>query len=114
MPQDSSSKIRRQIGFFKKLIQRNCASLPQTLTDYDIDEKHPKFDRLDEDQLESLRLELHNIRLYGKIGILENIVSAERTVGSKSNLKLERKCLECGTPMKAMNFVTGELYKRAD
>ncbi|KAL6730065.1 hypothetical protein Aduo_001061 [Ancylostoma duodenale] len=62
MPQDSSSKIRRQIGFFKKLIQRNCASLPQTLTDYDIDEKHPKFDRLDEDQLESLRLELHNIR----------------------------------------------------
>ncbi|KIH52454.1 peptidase family A16 [Ancylostoma duodenale] len=41
MPQDSSSKIRGQIGFFKKLIQRNCASLPQTLTDYDIDEKHP-------------------------------------------------------------------------
>ncbi|KAL6731268.1 hypothetical protein Aduo_002148 [Ancylostoma duodenale] len=62
MPQDSSSKIRGQIGFFKKLIQRNCASLPQTLTDYDIDEKHPRFDRLDEDQLESLCLELHNIR----------------------------------------------------
>ncbi|EPB78661.1 Pao retrotransposon peptidase [Ancylostoma ceylanicum] len=62
MPQDNSSKIRRQIGFFKKLIQRSCASIPQTFTDYDIDEKHPKFDRLDEDQLESLRLELHNIR----------------------------------------------------
>ncbi|KAK6753820.1 hypothetical protein RB195_013044 [Necator americanus] len=35
--------------------------IPQTLKDYGIDEKNPKSDRLDEDQLESLRLELHKI-----------------------------------------------------
>ncbi|KAL6723970.1 hypothetical protein Aduo_018910 [Ancylostoma duodenale] len=59
MPQDSSSKIRIQIGFFKRLIQGNYTSIPQSLTDYDTNEKHPKFD---ENQLESLCLELHNTR----------------------------------------------------
>ncbi|EYC45066.1 hypothetical protein Y032_0440g1511, partial [Ancylostoma ceylanicum] len=62
MPHNDSSRLRRQIGFFKKLIQRNCSSVAQTLSEYEIESKQPSLSKLDVDQLEALRLELHTTR----------------------------------------------------
>ncbi|VDP06088.1 unnamed protein product [Heligmosomoides polygyrus] len=62
MAQYDSSKIRRQIGFFKKHIERTCSSIHNTLAKYEVDIKHPNLPHLDDDQLESLRLDLQMLR----------------------------------------------------
>ncbi|KAK6016282.1 Pao retrotransposon peptidase [Ostertagia ostertagi] len=72
-----SAKIRRQIGFLKKQIQRYCSSIAQTLTDYSVDAKNSEFTQLDNDQLESLRFELQStksnlLRAYNRITFLHD------------------------------------------
>ncbi|VDO94823.1 unnamed protein product [Heligmosomoides polygyrus] len=62
MPQYDSSKIRRQIEFFKKHIERTCSSIHNTLAEYKVDIKHPNLAQLVDDQLESLRLDLQMLR----------------------------------------------------
>ncbi|VDK76366.1 unnamed protein product, partial [Cylicostephanus goldi] len=59
---DNSASLRRQIGFFKKHIQRLCSDAEQSLKDYNIDINTPHFETLNDDALETFRLEIANTR----------------------------------------------------
>ncbi|KAK6018945.1 zinc knuckle [Ostertagia ostertagi] len=62
MPHEDSAKIRRQVGFFKKQVQRQCSTANVLVKEYDINIKRPIFDHLDDEELESFRQEVTAIR----------------------------------------------------
>ncbi|CAJ0607480.1 unnamed protein product [Cylicocyclus nassatus] len=59
---NSSANIRRQIGFFKKQLQKFCSEATDSLREYDISPTAPRLEALDDDAIETFRLELTTIR----------------------------------------------------
>ncbi|CAJ0602625.1 unnamed protein product [Cylicocyclus nassatus] len=57
-----SARLRRQIGFFKKQIQRFCSDVAQALKDYNVSLSAPQFEALSDDELETFRLEVTSLR----------------------------------------------------
>nr|CDJ83931.1 Protein of unknown function DUF1759 and Protein of unknown function DUF1758 domain containing protein [Haemonchus contortus] len=62
MSSHDSSQIRRQIGFFKKQLQRHALSVTTTLKEYHIKTEQLDFRHLENDELESLRAEIVLLR----------------------------------------------------
>ncbi|XGW03095.1 hypothetical protein V3C99_014808 [Haemonchus contortus] len=62
MSSNDSSRIRRQIGFFKKQLQRHALSVATTLKEYHIKTEQLDFRHLENDELESLRAEIVLLR----------------------------------------------------
>ncbi|KAK6031060.1 zinc knuckle [Ostertagia ostertagi] len=62
MSSNDSSQIRRQIGFFKKQLQRHGLSVTTTLKEYHIKTEQLDFRHLENDELESLRAEIVPLR----------------------------------------------------
>ncbi|CAJ0602618.1 unnamed protein product [Cylicocyclus nassatus] len=59
---NSSANIRRQIGFFKKQLQKFCSEATDSLREYGISPTAPRLEVLDDDAIETFRLELTTIR----------------------------------------------------
>ncbi|CAJ0593175.1 unnamed protein product [Cylicocyclus nassatus] len=71
-----SASIRRQIGFFKKQLQKYCSDANVSLREYDISPTAPQLEALSDDAIETFRLEITAIRsnllkAYAKITKLD-------------------------------------------
>ncbi|VDL70983.1 unnamed protein product [Nippostrongylus brasiliensis] len=64
---DSSAQLRRQIGFYKKHINRQIADILTILTDYNIHPTTWDLAHLDNDDIKSLRLEIHSTKLSREV-----------------------------------------------
>ncbi|KAK6028305.1 Pao retrotransposon peptidase [Ostertagia ostertagi] len=62
MSPNDSIKIRRQLGFYKKQIQRLCSTATLTAKEYDVNARQPNFESLDDDEIEAFRLEVTTVR----------------------------------------------------
>ncbi|VDK62129.1 unnamed protein product [Cylicostephanus goldi] len=73
---NSSANIRRLIGFFKKQLQKICSEATDSVREYDISPTAPRLEVLNDDAIETFRLELTTIRsnllkAYAKITKLD-------------------------------------------
>ncbi|CAJ0606012.1 unnamed protein product [Cylicocyclus nassatus] len=94
MPIPDSILLRRQIGFFKKQLQRYCSAATDIFKEYRIEPSQPTVSHLNNDDLESFRFELTStktnlLKTYNKIAKLHD----EWTTLQDSN-PLEQKVFE--------------------
>uniref|UniRef100_A0A7I4Z3P0 DUF1758 domain-containing protein n=1 Tax=Haemonchus contortus TaxID=6289 RepID=A0A7I4Z3P0_HAECO len=61
-PPEDSTQLRRQIGLFKKLLQRYTSTSTSILKAYQVSPEAHQVDHLDNDELETLRQEISSVR----------------------------------------------------
>ncbi|XGW33966.1 hypothetical protein V3C99_018032 [Haemonchus contortus] len=61
-PPEESTQLRRQIGPFKKLLQRYTSTSTSILKDYQVSPEAHQVDHLDNDELETFPQEISSVR----------------------------------------------------